>query len=178
MYLCRWSIAVLLCLVILTGAASARKYRARTPREVAGAADAVSGALGLDSRRGDRLSVVSLPFAGSRLQEVAERKRRQQAREELMAEVLLNIARGVAVVLALLVLRALVNAIGRSVVQEEEITLAGRRELEEEGAAEELSATSHEILLSRIARLIVERPEDSARLVRTWLVENRQPGTR
>ena len=112
MYLCRWSIAVLLCLVILTGAASARKYRARTPREVAGAADAVSG------------------------------------------------------------------AIGRSVGREEEIALEGRRELEEDGIVEELSATPHEILLGRIARLIVEGPEDSARLVRTWLVENRQPETR
>ena len=49
--------------------------------------------------------------------------------------------------------------------------MEARRELEEGAVGEEVPETPHDILLGRIARLIVELPEDSARLIQTMLIE-------
>ena len=88
--------------------------------------------------------------------------------------VVLNVAKGIAIVVALLILRAIIGAIGRGVAREEEILMEAQRELEEDDAAEELPETPHEIILGRIAQLITERPEDAAKLIRTMLIEEAQ----
>ena len=79
-----------------------------------------------------------------------------------------------AIIIALLVLRAIIGAIGRGVAREEEIAMEAQLELEEDDAVEELPETPHEIILGRIAQLITERPEDAARLIRTMLIEDAQ----
>ncbi len=170
----KWLMVGLLCLVLWPAVTPAqRTYRTRTPEEIAGAGRGARGALGIDQRRGDRLHVATFPFPGAKLRAKAERKRKEEAFQELVTTVILNVSKGVAVVLALLVLRAITGAIGRGVAREEEIALEAQRELEAEGEGEELAETPHEILLSRISRLIVERPEDSARVIQTLLIEDR-----
>ena len=88
--------------------------------------------------------------------------------------IVLNVAKAIAIVVALLILRAIIGAIGRGVAREEEIAMEAQRELEEDDAAEELPETPHEIILGRIAQLISERPEDAAKLIRTMLIEEAQ----
>lgn len=156
----------------LAGSAAGRKYRARTAEESASVGRLTRGALGIDERRGDKLYVVTLPFASRRLRLEAEQKRKQEARRVLLNQVLVNLAKGVAVVLGLLVLRAVVNAIGAGVQREEEIVMRAQREIEAP-VEEAVPETAHDILLSRIARLIAEQPEDASRLIRTMLIEDR-----
>ena len=113
-------------------------------------------------------------FAIQDLRVVAEEKRQKEERDELITSIVLNVAKGIAIIIALLVLRAIIGAIGRGVAREEEIAMEAQRELEEDEAAEELPETPHEIILGRIALLISERPEDAAKLIRTMLIEDAQ----
>ena len=161
----------LLAVMLWPGAGSSQVLRKRSPREVAQAANVARGALGIDKGRGDRLYVASLPFASSNLRVLAERERRKEERGELVTSIVVNVSKGIAIVIALIVLRAVIEAIGRGVKREEEIALEVRREVEAAEVAEELPETPHEILLSRIAQLIAERPEDTSRLIRTMLIE-------
>ena len=156
----------------IAGSAAGRKYRGRTAEESATVGRLTRAALGIDERRGDKLYVVTLPFASGRLKLEAEQKRKQEARRELLSQVLVNLAKGVAVVLALLVLRAVVNAIGSGVEREQEIAVRAQQEIEAP-VEESMPETAHDILLSRIARLIAEQPEDASRLIRTMLIEDR-----
>jgi flagellar M-ring protein FliF len=150
-------------------------YRTRSPEELAQITDIARGALGIDEvGRGDQLTVSQFVFAVQDLRFAEEQKRKSQEREALVTNILINVAKGVAIVIALLVLRAIIGAIGRGVAREEEIAMEAQRELAEEDVAEELPETPHEILLGRIAMLITERPEDAAKLIRTMLIEDAQ----
>ena len=147
-------------------------YRTRTPAEITQFAELVRGALGMDATRGDQLAVSTFVFAIQDLRVVAEKKRKEEERDELITTVVINVGKGIAIVIALLVLRAIIGAIGRGVAREEEIAMEAQRELEEDDAGEELPETPHEIILGRIAQLISERPEDAAKLIRTMLIED------
>jgi flagellar biosynthesis/type III secretory pathway M-ring protein FliF/YscJ len=164
-------LAILLAVMLCPGTASSQTLRKRTQREVAQAANVARGALGIDEKRGDRLYVTSLPFATSNLRALAERERKKEERSRLVTSIVVNVSKGIAIVLALIVLRAVIEAIGRGVKREEEIALEARREVMEAEVVEELPETPHEILLSRIAQMIAERPEDASRLIRTMLIE-------
>jgi len=151
------------------------QYRMRTPEEIDDISNIVRGALGFDvAQRGDQLEVSRLVFAIQDLRFQAEQKREAEERNELITSIVINVAKGIAIVIALLVLRAIIGAIGRGVAREEEIAMEAQRELEEEEAAEELPETPHEIILGRIASLISERPEDAAKLIRSMLIEDAQ----
>lgn len=149
-------------------------YRQRTPEEITYIADIVRGALGMSDPRGDQLKTSTFVFAIQDLRFVAEKKRKQEERNELIMSIVLNVAKGIAIVIALLVLRAIIGAIGRGVAREEEIAMEAQRELAADDAGEELPETPHEIILGRIAQLISERPEDAAKLIRTMLIEDAQ----
>lgn len=149
------------------------EFRERTPEEMAQVAEIVRGAVGLDEPgRNDQLKMSKFPFAITDLRAQAEIKRKREDRDELITSVVLNVGKAIAIVIALLVLRAIIGAIGRGVAREEEIAMEAQRELEEEEVAEELPETPHELLLGRIAQLIAERPEDAAKLIRTMLIED------
>ncbi len=155
------------------------QYRQRTPEEAAQVASIVRGAIGLDETpppagRGDQLTTSNFAFAITDIRAQAEIKREKEERDDLITTIVLNVAKGVAIVIALLVLRAIIGAIGRGVAREEEIALEAQKELEEEDFGEELPETPHELLLGRIAQLITERPEDAAKLIRTMLIEDAQ----
>ncbi|MDA0745085.1 MAG: flagellar basal-body MS-ring/collar protein FliF [bacterium] len=154
------------------------QFRDRTPEEIEEVANVVRGAAGLDNTRGDLLTISKFPFAVTDLRAHAERKRKQEERDELITSVVLNVAKAIAIVIALLVLRAIIGAIGRGVAREEEIAMEAQRELDEDDVSEELPETPHELLLGRIAQLISERPEDAAKLIRTMLIEDAQARSR
>ena len=158
-------------LVVETAAEDAPTYRDRTPEEIDQVAEIVRGAIGFDDSRKDQIKISSVPFATYDLRAQAERKRKGEERQELYTSVVINVAKGIAIVIALLVLRAIIGAIGRGVTREEEIAMEAQRELAEGEIAEELPETPHEIILGRIAQLISERPEDAAKLIRTLLIE-------
>ena len=147
-------------------------YKQRTAEDMTQFANLVRGALGMDESRGDRLEVSRFVFAIQDLRVVAEKKRKENERDELITNIVINVAKGIAIIIALLVLRAIIGAIGRGVAREEEIAMEAQRELEEDDAGEELPETPHEIILGRIAQLISERPEDAAKLIRTMLIED------
>lgn len=147
-------------------------FRDRTPEEIDMVADLVRGAVGLDTARGDQLQISSFPFAITDIRAQQDIKRKADEREALITEIILNAAKLIGVIMALLVLRAIIGAIGRGVAREEEIALQATAELEDESVTEELPETPHELLLGRIAHLISERPEDAAKLIRTMLIED------
>ena len=151
-------------------------YEVRTPEEFDQVAGVVRGAIGYDDVRGDQLTMSSMPFATLDLRAEEAKKRKSEEREQLITSIVLNVAKGVAIVIALLVLRAIIGAIGRGVAREEEIAMEAQRELEDEAAVEEIPETPHELLLGRIAQLISERPEDAAKLIRTMLIEDAARG--
>ena len=103
-----------------------------------------------------------------------EDAQRAAERSQLITDIVLNVAKGVAIIIALLVLRAIIGAIGRGVAREEEIAAAAVEGVAQEAAAEIMPETPHEITLGRIAQMISERPEDAARLIRTMLLEEAQ----
>lgn len=103
-----------------------------------------------------------------------EEAQRAAERSQLITDIVLNVAKGVAIIIALLVLRAIIGAIGRGVAREEEIAAAAVEGVAETAAAEVIPETPHEITLGRIAQMISERPEDAARLIRTMLLEEAQ----
>jgi flagellar M-ring protein FliF len=148
-------------------------YKTRTAEEMDQFGNLVRGALGMDEAgRGDRLEVSRFVFAIQDLRVVAEKKRKEVERDELITTIVINVGKAIAIIIALLVLRAIIGAIGRGVAREEEIAMEAQRELEEDDAGEELPETPHEIILGRIAQLISERPEDAAKLIRTMLLED------
>jgi len=154
-------------------------YRQRTAQENIDILNIARGALGIDETppplgRGDQITSSTFVFAIQDLRVVAEVKRQKEERDELLTSVVLNVAKGIAIVIALLVLRAIIGAIGRGVAREEEIAMEAQRELEEDEGGEELPETPHEIILGRIAHLISDRPEDAAKLIRTMLIEDAQ----
>lgn len=154
------------------------QFRQRTPDEQAQVVELVRGAVGFDEGRGDQLSVASFEFAVTDIRAQEELRRQKQERDELITSIVLNIGKAIAIVIALLVLRAIIGAIGRGVAREEEIAMEAQRELEEDEVSEELPETPHELLLGRIAQLISERPEDAAKLIRTMLIEDAQQRAR
>ena len=155
----------------------AAQYRTRTPEESESVADLLRGAVGFVESR-DQLTISTFPFAITDIRAEVEIKRKKQERDDMITSIMINAAKGIAIVIALLVLRAIIGAIGRSVTREEEIAMEAQRELEVEDVAEELPETPHELLLGRIAQLISERPEDAAKLIRTMLIEDAQQRSR
>ncbi len=135
---------------------------------------AIKAAVGYDEQRGDHFSIEQMAFdRTARLKE--QEAEAAVERGELVTEIVLNVAKGVAIIIALLVLRAIIGAIGRGVAREEEIAAAAVEGVSEE-TAEPIPETPHEITLGRIAEMISERPEDAAKLIRTMLLEEAAAG--
>jgi flagellar M-ring protein FliF len=145
------------------------------PEELAKIANTIKAAVGFDAQKAipDQFSIEQLAFdRTARAREEDEQKTAE--RKQLITDITINIAKGIAIIIALLVLRAIIGAIGRGVAREEEIAAAAVEGVAEEATAEAIPETPHEITLGRIAQMISERPEDAARLIRTMLLEEAQ----
>ena len=94
-------------------------YRPRTAEEELEIYNMAMGALGIDPDRGDKLESSTFVFAIQDLRIVAEEKRQAEERDELITAVVLNVGKGIAIIIALLVLRAIIGAIGLGVAREE-----------------------------------------------------------
>lgn len=144
----------------------------RPPAEIAKIQNTIMAAVGYNTAT-DQFQLQELLFdRTARARE--EDEQHASERKQLVTEIVLNVAKGVAIIIALLVLRAIIGAIGRGVAREEEIAAAAVEGVAEEAAAEIIPETPHEITLGRIAQMISERPEDAARLIRTMLLEEAQ----
>ena len=120
----------------------------------------------------DQFDITQIAFdRRARVREEDEQK--TEERKQLVTDIVINIAKGVAIIIALLVLRAIIGAIGRGVAREEEIAAAAVEGVTED-VADIVPETPHEITLGRIAQMISERPEDAAKLIRTMLLEEAQ----
>ncbi|HAA77468.1 TPA: flagellar M-ring protein FliF [Candidatus Latescibacteria bacterium] len=150
------------------------RTEARTQEDVDYISEIVRGAIGYDDGRNDLLTVSTFAFATQDLKRAAAKELQDEETKELIMTVVWQVAKAIAIVVALLILRAIIGAIGRGVAREEEIAMEAQRELEEDDAGEELPETPHEIILGRIAQLISDRPEDAAKLIRTMLIEETQ----
>ena len=126
-------------------------------------------AVGFDSNRGDQVTVFALRFDKS--QEI-------QAKEEALAEdrkqfwigIAINVAKVLGILAALITLRFIIQAIGRGVGVEEELEVLGEVAGDVDDEEFERPETPHDILLSRVQQMVRDRPEDSAKLIRTMLV--------
>ncbi|MEE2754694.1 MAG: flagellar basal-body MS-ring/collar protein FliF [Candidatus Latescibacterota bacterium] len=153
------------------------QFEPRTEDDFNNIAKIARGALGLDESvggRGDFLTISAFQFATQDLKRAAAKEQSDEETKELILTIVFQVAKGIAIVIALLILRAIIGAIGRGVAREEEIAMEAQREIEEDDAGEELPETPHEIILGRIAQLISDRPEDAAKLIRTMLIEESQ----
>jgi flagellar M-ring protein FliF len=146
----------------------------RTQGDIDQVTQIVRGAVGYSEARSDILTVSTFQFATQDLKRAAAKEQADEETKELIMTIVFQVAKGIAIVVALLILRAIIGAIGRGVAREEEIAMEAQRELEEDDAGEELPETPHEIILGRIAQLISDRPEDAAKLIRTMLIEEAQ----
>ncbi len=146
----------------------------RTQDDITNITGIVRGAIGFDQSRNDLITVSTFQFATQDLKRAAAQEQQDEETQELIMTIVFQVAKGIAIVVALLILRAIIGAIGRGVAREEEIAMEAQRELEEDDAGEELPETPHEIILGRIAQLISDRPEDAAKLIRTMLIEESQ----
>jgi flagellar M-ring protein FliF len=149
----------------------------RTPAELLKIENTIKAAVGFEQRATpavpDQFTIQELLFdRTARAREEDDQKAAE--RKQLITEIVLNVAKGVAIIIALLVLRAIIGAIGRGVAREEEIAAAAVEGVAEEAATEIMPETPHEITLGRISQMISERPEDAARLIRTMLLEDAQ----
>ncbi len=141
----------------------------RQPAEIAKIQNTIMAAVGYNTTT-DQFQLQELLF--DRTARAREEDDQHAAeRKQLITEIVLNVAKGVAIIIALLVLRAIIGAIGRGVAREEEIAAAAVEGVAEEAATEIMPETPHEITLGRISQMISERPEDAARLIRTMLLE-------
>ncbi len=150
----------------------------RTQADIDNVAEIVRGATGFNDSRQDLLTISTFQFATQDLKRAAAKEQQDEETKELIMTIVFQVAKGIAIVVALLILRAIIGAIGRGVAREEEIAMEAQRELAEDDAGEELPETPHEIILGRIAQLITDRPEDAAKLIRTMLIEEAQRNNR
>ncbi|HEY1405517.1 MAG TPA: flagellar basal-body MS-ring/collar protein FliF [Spirochaetota bacterium] len=150
-----------------------------TPEELRQAEDIVKAAVGFDEARGDQVSVKNIMFDRSRdwkgMRE--EYRRKEQLKRMMLA--------GLVGVFALFLGFILFGAIKREInrrrrIHEEQLALeqqrmreAALRAAEDEGVEVELSLEEkarHE-LQDNATNLAKERPDDVAKLLRTWLAE-------
>lgn len=156
-----------------------RQYTPLSTDEIAAAQDLVEHAVGYSVARGDSVSVRNIQFDRSEqfLEEDAALLRQQNVQRAVLLALL-----GVAILLVAFIIFRLVSreVERRRRLREEELARqhqamreAALRSAEEEGAEVEMSVEDRARLELQedVINLARERPEDVARLVRTWLLE-------
>lgn len=142
----------------------------RSKEEIDNLAQLAMDAVGFDEKRGDQITVFAMPF--DKTQDIkARRDAEAEQRKEFWTNIAINVAKILGIIAALITLRFIIQAIGRGVGVEEELEVLG--EVQPEVAEEEFERpeTPHEILVARVQQMVRERPEDSAKLIRTMLME-------
>ena len=142
----------------------------RPQQEIDQLAALAKEAVGYDEGRGDKMAVFPMSFDKS--QELQSRQESQrEERKEFWTNIAINVAKILGIVGALVVLRFVIQAIGRGVGVEEELEVLGEVQPDVEEDDFERPETPHEITLRRVQDMVRERPEDAAKLIRTMLME-------
>lgn len=148
-----------------------------TPEEENKIQDAVAMAAGIDPERGDQLSVVGMPFSNTEAEELEKALAKRETFERWMeffkvAVIPLTVLLIFAFV-AFMLKRHVVQRQGGpypGVVSQEEMAAQGESE---EGVELNLSpeALEQKNLEKQIENLVRTKPEDVAKVIKTWLVE-------
>ncbi len=156
-----------------------RQYTALTPEEIADARDLVEHAVGYSVARGDSVSVRNIQF--DRTEEFQEEDAALLRQQNVQRAVLLALLSIAILLVAFIIFRLVSREVERRRrLREEELARqhqamreAALRSAEEEGAEVEMSVEDRARLELQedVINLARERPEDVARLVRTWLLE-------
>ena len=143
----------------------------RPQEEIDNLAQLAMEAVGYDEGRGDQISVFPMTF--DKTQDIQARKAQKSLeRKEFWTEIAINVAKILGIVAALVVLRYVIQAIGRGVGAEEEMEVLGEVQADvEEEEDFERPETPHEMTLRRVQEMVRERPEDASKLIRTMLLE-------
>lgn len=144
----------------------------RSAAEIDNLANLAREAVGFSTERGDRITVLAIPF--DKTQELrAKAEEEARKRKEFWTGIAINMAKIMGIIAALITLRYIIQAIGRGVGVEEELQDLGETQ---DAAADEFERTEtpHDMILNRIQHMVHERPDDAARLIRTMLLEESQ----
>lgn len=143
----------------------------RSQQEIDNLENLARGAVGFNEERGDKISVFAMPF--DKTQELAARQQEEnEASTKFWTDVAITVAKVLGILAALITLRFIIQAIGRGVGVEEQIEVLGEVAGEVEEQAFDRPDTPHDILVSRVQQMVREQPENSAKLIKTMLVES------
>jgi flagellar M-ring protein FliF len=142
----------------------------RTQTEIDQLADLARGAVGFHQERGDQITIFAMPF--DKTQELrARQEEEQEETTKFWTDVAITVAKVLGILAALITLRFIIQAIGRGVGVEEQVEVLGEVAGEVDEQAFERPETPHDILVSRVQQMVREQPENSAKLIKTMLVE-------
>ncbi|MBI2505152.1 MAG: flagellar M-ring protein FliF [Candidatus Latescibacteria bacterium] len=143
----------------------------RSDSEIAQLASLAEGAVGFSRERGDQITIFAMPF--DKTQELRARQlEEQEETTKFWTDVAITVAKVLGILAALITLRFIIQAIGRGVGVEEQVEVLGEVAGEVEEPAFDRPETPHDILVSRVQQMVREQPENSAKLIKTMLVEN------
>lgn len=137
--------------------------------------DAVSKAAGLDVSRGDQLALAGIPFNNEQMKLMEEQLAQAEAARARNEYIKLGLIL-MAVILALAgiykglrKLPAFMRQFGQPAFNEAAVSMAGLSAMEVSPLTPELSEA--QVLRTRIDKLVQTNPEEVAKVVETWLVE-------
>jgi flagellar biosynthesis/type III secretory pathway M-ring protein FliF/YscJ len=126
--------------------------------------------VGFTRERGDEIKIFAMPF--DKTQELrARQEEEQEETTKFWTDVAITVAKVLGILAALITLRFIIQAIGRGVGVEEQIEVLGEVAGEVDEQSFERPETPHDILVSRVQQMVREQPENSAKLIKTMLVE-------
>lgn len=142
----------------------------RSQTEIDNLADLAKGAVGFSDERGDKITIYAMPF--DKTQELRARQEEEaEETKKFWTDVAITVAKVLGILAALITLRFIIQAIGRGVGVEEQVEVLGEVAGEIDEQSFERPETPHDILVSRVQQMVREQPENSAKLIKTMLVE-------
>lgn len=143
----------------------------RSQAEIDQLAALAQGSVGFNPERGDQITIFAMPF--DKTQELRARQDEEaEETKKLWTDVAITAAKVLGIIAALIILRFIIQAIGRGVGVEEQVEVLGEVAGELEEPQFERMETPHDILLGRVQQMVREQPENAAKLIRTMLVES------
>ena len=146
----------------------------RPDKEMAALGKMAQVAVGFVENR-DQFDVVRIRF--DKTQELKALQEQEALEKEVFwTNVGYNAAKILAIIITLVLLRFIIQAIGRGVGVEEELEVLGEMASEIDEEEFERPETPHDILVTRVQQMVSEQPEDAAKLIRTMMLDDGTSG--
>jgi flagellar M-ring protein FliF len=165
--------------VVLNDGTIDREYIPLTDTELRGVQDLIRDAIGYNAAKGYSVTVRNIPF--DRTKEFSEEDAAYFRKKQLQTTIIVFIAGLTILLLAFIIVRAVAREMERRKRQAEKDRLAREQALresemmrgEQEGMDVSISVEerSRMELMESVVNLAKEHPEDCAKLIRTWLLE-------